>query len=508
MGLAQQALAPPERIALLGQALGGIEAGHCGAAAAICRRLLRGAHDPEAELLLGLALGAQGRTTEAGRILDRVGRARPWHAHPRRDLAELLARLARPAEAAAQYRACLAQRPDDAAAHHALGLLLGELGEIEPAIGHFRRAVELDPQPAMGWSNLGMMLKVRRRFDEAIAAHDAAVARAPEDPQIRVNRAVALLHAGRMTAAWADYEWRLRQPGHTALPLARLLPDVAGLDLAGRTVLVTHEEGFGDTLQFVRYLPMLAARGARVVLAVPRELTRLMRSLAGVAELVTLGELPAGGVRYDYHCPVFSLPRAFATTLATIPAPISYLSAEPVLVRRWADGLPTDGFRVGLVWAGQARPWLPGFTALDARRSAGLASFAVLASVAGVGFISLQMGESALQAHTASPALALRDPMGEVADFADTAAIVANLDLVIAVDTAIVHLAGALGKPVFLLDRYDNCWRWFSGRDDSPWYPRLRIFRQTAPGDWTSPMQRAAAALRAGVAGQSAQRTR
>ncbi|HEX5326024.1 MAG TPA: tetratricopeptide repeat protein [Acetobacteraceae bacterium] len=501
--MAQQALAPPDRIDLLGQALAAIETGRFPAAEAICRRLVRTGPDPEAELLLGLALGAQGRIAEAGRLLDRVARARPGHPHPRRDLAELLARHDRPGAAAAQYRACLARRPDDAAAHHALGLLLGELGEIEPAIGHFRRAVELDPQPAMGWSNLGMMLKVGRRFDEAIAAHDAAVARAPEDPQIRVNRAVALLHAGRMTAAWADYEWRLRQPGHTTLPLERLLPDLAGLDLAGRTVLVTHEEGFGDTLQFVRYVPMLAARGARVVLAVPRQLARLMRRLAGVAELVTLGALPEGGVQYEYHCPVFSLPRAFATTLATIPAPVSYLSADPVLVRHWAGHLPPGGFRIGLVWAGQARPWLPGFTALDARRSAGLASFAVLASVSGVGFISLQMGEPTSQARAAPPGLPLHDPMGEVADFADTAAIVANLDLVIAVDTAIVHLAGALGKPVFLLDRYDNCWRWFSGRDDSPWYPRLRIFRQAALGDWTAPMQRVAAALRASVAEQS-----
>ena len=265
-----------ERIELLRSAIGGIEAGRFVAAEAICHQLLANpGRDLETELLLGLALGAQGRTAAAGRLLDRVGHHRPGHAHPRRDLAELLARLGRPAEAAKQDRACLARRPDDLAAHHALGTLLAGLGEIETAIGHFRHAVQIDPDPAMGWSNLGMMLKIERRFDEAVAAHDAAVARAPEDPQIRVNRAVALLHAGRMTEAWHDYEWRLRQPGHTALPLATLLPDLAGLDIAGRTVLVTHEEGFGDTLQFLRYVPLLAERGAKVLLAVPQPLARI-----------------------------------------------------------------------------------------------------------------------------------------------------------------------------------------------------------------------------------------
>jgi len=325
-----------------------------------------------------------------------------------------------------------------------------------------------------------------------MTAHDAAVLRAPHDAQIRVNHAVALLHAGRLTEAWRDYEWRLRQPGHTGLPLATLLPDIAKLDLRERTILVTHEEGFGDTLQFVRYVPLLAERGARVVLAVPRELERLARGFAGVAELCAFGTpLP----RFDYHCPVFSLPRAFGTTMETIPGETPYLSVDPALIARWESRLPPGGLRVGLVWAGQARPWLPGFSTLDGRRSAGIAAFAPLAEVPGVQFISLQKGPAAAELVPAG--LVLHDPMPQVADFADTAAIVAGLDLVVSVDTAVVHLAGALGKPVFLLDRYDNCWRWFSEREDSPWYPRLRIFRQERLGDWTTPVRRVAKALAA-----------
>jgi Flp pilus assembly protein TadD len=491
MPATQFAIARSDRLGLLGGALEGLESGRFAAVATTCWRLLTIASDDvEAKLLLGLALGAQGRLDQAMPLLNAVAQARPGHAHPCRDLAELLARLGRPAQAAVQFRAWLRRAPADAGAHHALGLALAELGEIEVAILHLRRAVAIDPAPAAGWSNLGMLLKIERQFDEAITAHDAAVLRAPHDPQIRVNRAVALLHAGRMTEAWRDYEWRLRQRGDTGLPLATLLPDIAGLDLRGRTVLVTHEEGFGDTLQFVRYVPLLAKRGARVVLAVPRELQRLAAGVGGVAELCSFGaKLPL----FDYHCPVFSLPRAFGTTMATIPGETPYLSVDPALVTQWRHRLPSGGRLVGLAWAGQARPWLPGFSTLDGRRSAGIAPFAPLAEVPDVRFISLQKGPAAIE--PAPAGLALHDPMPQVGDFADTAAIIAGLDLVVSVDTAVVHLAGALGKPVFLLDRYDNCWRWFSGREDSPWYPRLRIFRQERLGDWSAPMRRVAEAI-------------
>ena len=223
MPAGQRVITRSGRVNLLAVALEGLESGRFADTATTCRRLLDVApEDVASKLLLGLALGAQGRLDDAMPLLDAAARTRPGHAHPRRDLAELLVRLRRPAEAVTHFRAWLAQAPDDAGAHHAVGLVLAELGEIEAGISHVQRAVAIDPTPAAGWSNLGMLLKIERRFDEAIAAHDAAVPRAPEDPQIRVNRAVALLHAGRLTEAWRDYEWRLRQPGHTGLPLATL----------------------------------------------------------------------------------------------------------------------------------------------------------------------------------------------------------------------------------------------------------------------------------------------
>jgi hypothetical protein len=241
----------------------------------------------------------------------------------------------------------------------------------------------------------------------------------------------------------------------------------------------------------MRYLPLLALRGARVAVAVPPALTRLLRTVPGVAD-VPEGDAPVP--QHDFHCSFNGLPRAFETTLETIPYAVPYVAADPALVRHWAARLALgDELRVGLCWAGQARPWLAGFVALDQRRSTSLATLAPLAAVPGIQFVSLQKGPAS--AEIAASGFDLLDVMDEARDFADTAAIVANLDLVISVDTSVVHLAGAMGKPVFLLDRYDNCWRWLSGREDNPWYPTLRIFRQQRSGDWAPVIARVATAL-------------
>ncbi len=490
-----------QRRRILGAALEALEAGLWHAAEAVCRSLPP--NDLDTALLLGLALAGKHDVAAAAEVLDKVARQRPGHAHPCTDFA----RLCPAGPVAPLFRACLMLAPDSArlrrafaawlldhdvapeaelvlskalnsaAGQHLMGQALTEQGKFRDAIPYFQRAAALDPGPSMAWANLGMVLKIEDRFDEALAAYDEAIARSPTDAAIRLNRMVALLQAGRWTEAWREGDWRLRLPGYRGLPEDRLLPPMA--DLTGRTVLLTHEEGFGDTLQFLRYAPLLAERGATVVAAMPAPLLRLARQIPGIADVRPMdASLP----RYDYHCPVVSLPRAFGTTPETIP-PGDYL---PV------SFAPADEPRVGLVWAGQARPWLPGFTALDARRSVGADVFAPLAAVPGVRFVSLQMGEAAKRP---PPGLRLIDPMPTVRDFADTAAIVAGLDLVISVDTAVVHLAGAMGKPVFMLDRYDNCWRWLSGRTDTPWYPSMTIFRQDTPHDWAAPMQRIVAAL-------------
>ncbi len=481
--------------------------------------------DVEARLLLGLAIAAAGECDRAAPVLAAVAQARPDAAHPCADLTRLQPPLPRrlierqfqanlrlaPAnprlllafasylldnDGAAEAAALLRAGPDTAEAHHLLGMALAETGAFDQAIGQFRHVVACDPRPAEAWANLGMMLKVEDRFDEAIAAYDEAVARAPRDARIRVNRAVALLRAGRWQEAWADYEWRLRLPGHRGLPRSALLPALDTIeDLTGATILATHEDGFGDTLQFTRYLPLLAERGARVLAWVPRPLARVVASLPGVAVLTGSDPVPD----YDFHCPMPSLPRAFGTTVETVPSR-PYLLPEPERVAHWAKRLPAEGFRIGIVWAGQMRPWLPGFNTVDRRRSAHLAMFAPLAAIQGVVLVSLQAGAAARQLRSPPIGMRVADPMEGVEDFADTAAIVANLDLVISVDTSVVHLAGAMGRTVFMLDRYDSCWRWLSGRADSPWYPGLTIFRQHRVHDWSAPMTRLVAAVEALVA--------
>jgi hypothetical protein len=266
-------------------------------------------------------------------------------------------------------------------------------------------------------------------------------------------------------------EWR--QP---ADPLSRPEPEA----WRGRRVLLFAEQGFGDTLQFLRYVPMVQAIAAEVVVEVQPALTRLAATLPGAPMVVGQGDpVPA----HDVAVPLLHLPWAFGTTPDTIPGGVPYLAADPAAVARWRarlGGLP--GLKVGLAWAGDPRPQDRAAHRVDRRRSMTLAALAPLGEVPGVSFMSLQMGAAAAQARPEG--MVLHDWTGELHDFADTAGLMQALDLVITVDTACVHLAGALGRPVWMMNRFDSCWRWLRERADSPWYPTLRIFRQVAPGEW------------------------
>ena len=511
---------PAARLARFRAAFADLHAGRFAAANAAVSPLAQAdPSDIEALLLLGLAQAGMGHAEPAAASLLRVAAARPSHAHPLRDLAGLLTGLGRAKDAEPCFRAALALspheprllaayadylldlgRPDAAQAllrsmppeqvsRNRLGVALAACGDVEAASDAFRAAIAADACDAIAWANLGKSLSAGGHTDAAIAAFDTARRLRPEDAQIGLNRAVALLRSGRLTAGWEAFEARLSLPGHSTLPRRTALPaNFAATTVAGKIVLLTHEEGFGDTLQCIRYASPLAHAGADVVVLVPQELARLAASVPGVRRVI-VG--PGGAPRFDWHCPMLSLPRAFGTTVETIPAPIPYLHADATDVADWAGrlaGLP--GLRVGLVWSGASRPTVPAAAATDRLRSLPLCMLAPLAQCAGVSFVSLQKDAAA----SGFPA-PLYDPMPRVRDFADTAAIIANLDLVISVDTAVAHLAGGLGKPVFLLDRFDNCWRWLSGRQDSPWYPTLRIFRQPRPHAWEPVVQILAEAL-------------
>ncbi|HEX3989780.1 MAG TPA: O-linked N-acetylglucosamine transferase, partial [Acetobacteraceae bacterium] len=269
--------------------------------------------------------------------------------------------------------------------------------------------------------------------------------------------------------------------------------------IAGKVLYLHREQGLGDTLQFCRYATMAARAGAQVILEVESTLVRPISSLQGVTRVIAEDD-PVPD--HDLRCPIMSLPLAFGTTIETIPAEIPYLHADPADAEMWRDRLRgIEGKKVGLVWAGASRTGLgAGVVAADRRRSIALARLAPVTSVSGCTFFSLQLGAAAEQTKQAPAGMALRDHTGELSDFADTAALVDNLDLVISVDTSTAHLAGAMGKPVWLLNRFDTCWRWFLEREDSPWYPTMRIFRQPYPGDWDHVIRSVASALREFVA--------
>ncbi len=515
----------PGQDSFLGRAVRLLEQHRFAAAEATCKAVL--SHDPvqrHAQLVLGLSLGAQGEADGAATWLDRVARARPHEPHPCHALTSLLQDIARADRVVPQYRACLRLAPFDGSLRHALaeqlyaggaieqahealapvllaaspplaslmlaGMVLAELGRHADAIASFRAVVARDPAAAAGWTNLGMLLKIEGRFDEAAEASSRAVALRPDDPQIRLNRAMVLLRAGRLAEAWDDYDARLALPGRAPLPPEQLLRDLDQLRAGGNArVLVLHDCGFGDTLHFIRFAAALAARGAVVIAWVPGELARLVGRVPGVAEVAPADAPPPA---YDLHCHATDLPRICRTTVESIPS-AAYLFPEPARIAHWRGRLSAlRGLRIGLAWAGQKRPWMPGFDALDNRRSTTLTQFMPLARVPGSCLVSLQKGPEAAQSRSAPPGMVLHDFMEEATDFAETAALIANLDAVVTVDTSVAHLAGGMGARVLLLDRYDGCWRWFHGREDSPWYPGMRILRQEAPGEWGPVVRRAA----------------
>ena len=389
-----------------------------------------------------------------------------------------------PADAVPAYREALRLDPRSAQTHNNLGRALMALGDFAGAADRYRAAVALAPDVAEFQNNLAGALKALCRPDEAAAEYARARALRPDVAEFVYGEALARLMAGDYAPGWAAHEARfgtallreaIRPPGS---------PPWRGEQVpAGTTILLLAEQGFGDTLQFCRYAPLLA-RTATVVLSVQRPLVRLLRTLDGVADVCPDDEPPPA---HDLHAPLMSLPHLFGTTLATIPNEVPYLHASPDAVEAWRARLSSlPGLKVGLAWAGNPRYGRLDLTLVDRRRSMRLDLFAPLAAVPGVSFISLQKGHARATPETIPPGMPLHDWTDELDDFADTAALAACLDLIVTVDSAPVHLAGALGRPVWLLNRFDTCWRWLLERSDSPWYPTLRQFRQPAPGDWDS----------------------
>ena len=455
------------------------------ATAALCHaRVLDPALAP-ARNALGTLFLARGLLMEALAEFTAATEAAPgwWMPWVNRGLVAQRADDAAAALAPLQHGTTLA--PDQAEAWHGLGTALQLLHRDAEAEAALRHALALDPAHLLAQANLGRALRAQNRLEEAAAAYHAALALRPDHAETRWNLAVVDFLRGEWASAWDGAEWRWRVPGFPARPRGFAQPLWQGEPASGRTLLLHAEQGFGDTLMMLRWLPHAAASGARLLLELPPALLPLTAGLP--AQIIPEGTaLPA----FDLHCPLLSLPRAFATTPGTIPA-APYLTPPPDAATRWAQRLPVDGGppRVGLVWAGR-----PSHTN-DANRSIGLAALAPLLAMPGLRFCALQVGPRAAEIAHLGLGPQLEDLSPLLGDFGETAAALTRLDLLVTVDTAVLHLAGALGMRFLAMLPFAPDWRWLPGRDDTPWYPSGRLLRQSAPGDWSAPVAALAAAL-------------
>jgi tetratricopeptide (TPR) repeat protein len=462
--------------------------GRLGEAAESLRIALRLKPDyAEAHYNLGNMLGELGERQEALECYRRAVQARPDYADALNNLGKLLTDLGRPAEAAVVLRQAARLRPGFVVALNNLGLALAELERFAEAEACYLEALRLDPACADAHSNLGNAYKESGRLDEALASYQIAVWLQPDAASTHWNRALTWLQAGDYERGWPEYEWRWRRKSSRPRPFRQPLWD--GTPLGGRTILLHPEQGYGDTIQFLRYAPLVKARGGRVLLECHPALAPLLSSCPGLD-----GTVPEGGPLpdFDVQAPLMSLPALLGTTLATVPAEVPYLSPPAPLAERWRERLgAVKAFRVGVAWQGNRHhPW-------DRRRSFALAQLRPLARVEGVRLVSLQKGPGAAQLSGCDfPVMDLAAELDEQSGaFLDTAAVMKSLDLVVTADTAVGHLAGALAVPVWVALARVADWRWLLDRQDSPWYPTMRLFRQQETGDWGAVFWRMAAEL-------------
>jgi tetratricopeptide (TPR) repeat protein len=441
------------------------------------------------ELLDNLAgaLRAQGQLEAAQASYERALALKPNRVESHIGLGAVSRDFGRLEDAVRCYERALALAPDHPEARINLGVVLVSLSRPAEAIVQYQRVLAMQPDRAETHNNFGIALEHQGRYAEALACYAQALALKPDYAEAHFNRSHALLVTGGLDEGWQEYEWRFAVARYNR-NFDR--PSWSGESLARQTILIHAEQGFGDTLQFIRYVPAVAERGGKIVLEVPKPLVRLARTVAGASEVVAAGDpLP----KFDRHCPMLSLPRILKTNIATIPNIVPYLSAETERVETWRECLPKEGLKIGIAWQGNP------LASMDKRRSVPLIAFAPIAAMPGVRLISLQKHDGLDQLHLL-PAGMQVETFGPDFDagpdaFLDTAAIMMCLDVVIACDTSVAHLAGALGRPIWLALSHNPDWRWLTERTDSPWYPNARLFRQKQPGDWRGVMGEIAVAL-------------
>ncbi len=452
-----------------------LQAGDWPRAELACRQVL--AVDPsvgDAWFILGVASQILGKIHESVGCYRNAVQLVPYNAEAWNNLGASYSSLRRPEEAEACIRQALRLAPDYAQAHNNLGNALQAQGKHDEAITCYRRALHFKPDYHAAYDHLGLVLHAQGRLAEAVDCYGQALRLAPEYAVAHMNRALAWLQMGDFARGWVEYEWRWRCPEHPVPDLAAPVWD--GTPLDGRTILLRAEQGLGDTLQFIRYARLVEHQGGRVVVSCPGSLARLLARTPGVDRVVP--EEPPD-FEFACHAPLMSLPRILGTTLQTIPAEVPYISPDPALSLHWREELEAiDGLKVGIAWQGNPDH------KKDRLRSFKLDRFEPLARIPGVRLFNLQKGFGSEQLEKASGRLPITDLGPRLDDFMDTAAVVANLDLLILPDTALAHLAGALGVPAWVALPFASDWRWLLAREDTPWYPTMRLFRQARWGDW------------------------
>lgn len=430
----------------------------------------------------------QGNWPSAVECYRKVLRLEPGNQQIRQLLGEALNKLEKFAEAESEFKVVAGAKPGNANTWVGLAEALRRGGKLDESIDAARRGIAADPNNADALHALGWGFIRQGKPAEGVAFIDQAIRVRPAVAKLRWHRAWGRLLMGDYGRGWADYEARWDDPElqqRFRRPFAQ--PQWRGESAAGKTTLIHAEQGLGDTIQFVRYAPLLAERGAKVIVEAQPELAALLRRSMPAMEVIAAGQpLPP----FDFHVPMLSLPLAFGTTLQTIPNNVPYLTADEPATLAWRQTLADlPGLKVGLVWAG--RPTHRN----DVNRSVRLDRLAPLAQIPGVSFVSLQLGEASQQIKVPPAGMKLFDASSGMTDFDSTAGLVSALDLVIAVDTAIVHLCGAMGRPIWALIQHDPDFRWMLGCEDTPWYPTVRLFRQPTFGDWDAVARRVAEEL-------------
>lgn len=500
-----------------------------GALAALRRALELKPDFPQALLNLGNLFYDYGDLQDAAVIYRKLLQQYPFYVDAYLNLGNTLTDLGKLEDAISMYKAALLLAPDSANVHQKLANahtlsskwddagrcfekalelnprnagLLNDYGnffyrkrELLRSIELYKQALELEPEHALAHGNLGNALQDLGKFKQAIEHYEKAVALDPSLPGARYNLSLAYLGEGDYLRGWKEYECRwdfkILQLHRRAFPQPRW----KGEPVEGKTVLLHCEQGLGDTMQFIRYAQLIAARGAKVIVETSSPLQRLLPSASGISQIVLRGNtLPP----FDYHCPLMSLPLIFETTIDTIPSSFPYLMVSEEKRQAAYCALPGEGLRVGLVWAGNPK------NRRDHLRSMPFEEFRPLFDIPGISFFSLQQGKATADLLHAPAHVSITDACSTASDFYDTAAIISTLDLVISVDTAVVHLTGAMGKPVWVLLPLIADWRWMQHRKDNDWYPSATLFRQQFDGDWKGVIREVGVTLRSMAANASA----